>query len=49
MVLHVLAALAEPARLSAMGILHDGNERCVCDLMRRINATLSVFRGTCWS
>lgn len=41
MILPVLAALAEPTRLSAMRILQDGDEHCVCDLMRRLDATQS--------
>lgn len=41
MILPVLAALAEPTRLAAMRILHDGDEHCVCDLMRRLDATQS--------
>jgi ArsR family transcriptional regulator len=41
MILTVLSALAEPTRLAAMRILHDGDEHCVCDLMRRLDATQS--------
>lgn len=41
MILPVLAALAEPTRLSAMRILHDGSEHCVCELMRKLGATQS--------
>lgn len=41
MILAVLSALAEPTRLAAMRILHDGDEHCVCDLMRRLDATQS--------
>jgi ArsR family transcriptional regulator, arsenate/arsenite/antimonite-responsive transcriptional repressor len=41
MILPVLAALAEPTRLSAMRILQDGDEHCVCDLMRCLDATQS--------
>jgi len=41
MILIVLSALAEPTRLAAMRILHDGDEHCVCDLMRRLDATQS--------
>ncbi|MEF3047028.1 ArsR/SmtB family transcription factor [Pseudotabrizicola sp. L79] len=41
MVLTVLSALAEPTRLAAMRILDDGGEHCVCDLMRRLDATQS--------
>lgn len=41
MTLTVLSALAEPTRLAAMQILHDGGEHCVCELMRRLDATQS--------
>ena len=41
MILTVLSALAEPTRLAAMRILQDGEERCVCDLMRRLDAPQS--------
>lgn len=41
MILVALSALAEPTRLAAMRILRDGNEHCVCDLMRRLHATQS--------
>ena len=41
MILAVLSALADPTRLAAMQILHDGDEHCVCDLMRRLDATQS--------
>lgn len=41
MILTVLSALAEPTRLAAMRILDDGDEHCVCDLMRRLGATQS--------
>lgn len=41
MILAVLSALAEPTRLAAMRILDDGDEHCVCDLMRRLDATQS--------
>ncbi|MGB8813889.1 MAG: metalloregulator ArsR/SmtB family transcription factor [Paracoccaceae bacterium] len=41
MILAVLSALAEPTRLAAMRFLDDGNEHCVCDLMRRLEATQS--------
>jgi len=41
MILAVLSALAEPTRLAAMRILHDGGEHCVCELMRRLEATQS--------
>ncbi len=41
MVLTVLSALAEPTRLGAIRLLHDGAEHCVCELMRRLDATQS--------
>jgi ArsR family transcriptional regulator len=37
----VLAALAEPTRLGALQLLWDGNEHCVCELMRRLGASQS--------
>ncbi|WP_041375508.1 ArsR/SmtB family transcription factor [Polymorphum gilvum] len=37
----VLAALAEPTRLAAIGLLSDGSEHCVCELMKRLDATQS--------
>jgi ArsR family transcriptional regulator, arsenate/arsenite/antimonite-responsive transcriptional repressor len=41
MILAALSALAEPTRLAAMRALMDGEEHCVCDLMRRLEATQS--------
>ncbi|WP_333833838.1 ArsR/SmtB family transcription factor [Rubrimonas sp.] len=37
----ILAALADPTRLEAMRILHDGGEHCVCELMERLGASQS--------
>ncbi len=37
----ILAALAEPTRLSAMKLLKDGREHCVCELMRELGASQS--------
>lgn len=37
----VLSALSEPTRLTAMRILADGGEHCVCELMRQCDATQS--------
>jgi ArsR family transcriptional regulator len=37
----ILSALAEPTRLSAMQILSDGQEHCVCELMRELNVSQS--------
>ena len=37
----ILSALSEPTRLAALRILSDGGEHCVCDLMRRLDATQS--------
>lgn len=37
----ILAALAEPTRLSAMRLLWDGDEHCVCELMKKIDASQS--------
>ncbi len=39
--LNILAALAEPTRLAAIGLLWDGQEHCVCELMERLGATQS--------
>ena len=41
MILVVLSALAEPTRLAAIRMLRDGSEQCVCDLMRKLDATQS--------
>ena len=41
MILPVLTALAEPTRLSAMRILSDGQEHCVCELMAKLGVTQS--------
>lgn len=37
----LLSALADPTRLSAIQILWDGQEHCVCELMRQLGATQS--------
>jgi ArsR family transcriptional regulator len=37
----ILSALAEPTRLAALGILWDGGEHCVCELMDKLGATQS--------
>lgn len=37
----ILAALAEPTRLGAIGLLSDGSEHCVCELMKKLGATQS--------
>ena len=37
----VLSALAEPTRLGAIRLLWDGDEHCVCELMRRLEASQS--------
>ncbi len=37
----LLAALAEPTRLGAIRLLWDGQEHCVCELMRDLGATQS--------
>lgn len=39
--LDLLSALAEPTRLSALRLLWDGREHCVCELMERLGATQS--------
>lgn len=41
MSLSILTALAEPTRLAAMRVLRDGQEHCVCELMRELGASQS--------
>lgn len=41
MILSVLSALAEPTRLRAMHLLRDGEEHCVCELVKALHATQS--------
>ncbi|WP_204848502.1 ArsR/SmtB family transcription factor [Rhodopila globiformis] len=36
-----MSALSEPTRLAAIRILWDGDEHCVCELMRVLGATQS--------
>ena len=36
-----LTALADPTRLAALRLLWDGEEHCVCQLMRELGATQS--------
>lgn len=37
----ILSALAEPTRLSALRIIWDGHERCVCELMHDLGISQS--------
>jgi ArsR family transcriptional regulator len=37
----ILSALAEPTRLAALHLLWDGEEHCVCELMKKIDASQS--------
>ena len=37
----VMAALSDPTRLGAVRLLWDGQEHCVCELMRQLGATQS--------
>lgn len=37
----ILSALADPTRLGAMRLLWDGEEHCVCELMRKLGASQS--------
>jgi ArsR family transcriptional regulator len=37
----ILTALAEPTRLGAVRLLWDGEEHCVCELMRCLGASQS--------
>ncbi|WP_460275847.1 ArsR/SmtB family transcription factor [Celeribacter sp. ULVN23_4] len=41
MIVETLSALAEPTRLEAVYLLHDGKEHCVCELMKKLGATQS--------
>ena len=41
MVLTVLSALAKPKHLSAVRMLRDGSESCICDLMRALGTRQS--------
>lgn len=38
---NILSALADPTRLGAMRLLWDGEEHCVCELMRKLGASQS--------
>lgn len=40
-IVSILAALAEPTRLAAVRLLWDGEEHCVCELMKKIDASQS--------
>lgn len=37
----LMSALADPTRLEALRLLWDGEEHCVCELMRRLGASQS--------
>jgi ArsR family transcriptional regulator, arsenate/arsenite/antimonite-responsive transcriptional repressor len=37
----ILSALADPTRLGALRMLRDGQEHCVCELVRSLGATQS--------
>lgn len=39
--LPILSAMSDQTRLAAMRLLYDGDEHCVCELMRVIGATQS--------
>jgi len=41
MILTVLSALSEPTRFKAMQLLGDDTEHCVCELMKKLDATQS--------
>lgn len=41
MITEILSAMAEPTRLEALRLLHDGREHCVCELMDKIGASQS--------
>jgi ArsR family transcriptional regulator, arsenate/arsenite/antimonite-responsive transcriptional repressor len=40
-IVSLLSALAEPTRLAALRLLWDGEEHCVCELMKKIDASQS--------
>lgn len=40
-IVSILSALAEPTRLAAIRLLWDGEEHCVCELMKKIDASQS--------
>ncbi len=40
-IVSILSALAEPTRLAALRLLWDGEEHCVCELMKKIDASQS--------
>lgn len=37
----LMAALADPTRLGALRLIWDGNEHCVCELMRALGVSQS--------
>lgn len=40
-ILDVMSALSDPTRLRALHLVWDGREHCVCELMRRLDASQS--------
>lgn len=40
-IVSILSALAEPTRLAAIRLFWDDEEHCVCELMRKIDASQS--------
>ena len=38
---NLLAALSEPTRLAALGVIWDGDEHCVCELMSLLGTSQS--------
>ncbi len=40
-VVTILSAIAEPTRLAAVGVLWEGGEHCVCELMAKVGASQS--------
>jgi len=40
-VVTILSAIAEPTRLAALGVLWEGGEHCVCELMAKVGASQS--------
>ena len=41
MTIAIIAALADPTRLSTLKLLRDGREHCVCELMELLGASQS--------
>jgi len=40
-IVSLLSALSDPTRLGALRVIWDGEEHCVCELMKKLGATQS--------